>query len=186
MSERKGWQIGVAGNANVVSFDGSDIVGIARVSNKEHRRLIAAAPDLLEACELALYQVDDTETYVAIEAAIAKAEPRRMMRELQKQLFDQAKKCRTVNGASLLLSIKSCLDGGSTVFGGLSELHEAADLLAGPMWHDKPTGPGRWMWGDTGQSFEIGEPVDPDDYAEGRYFGPIPEDCPGESVRGKS
>ncbi len=36
-------------------------------------RLIAAAPDLLEACKAALYEVQDTEIHMLLDAAITKA-----------------------------------------------------------------------------------------------------------------
>ena len=43
------WQKGEAGGYNIVSFDGFDIIGIAKVPNPFNINLIVAAPDLLEA-----------------------------------------------------------------------------------------------------------------------------------------
>lgn len=52
------WQKGVAGNCNVVSFDGFDIVGVAQCY--EHNRdLISSAPDLYAACEAAYKKLTD-------------------------------------------------------------------------------------------------------------------------------
>ena len=49
------WQLGIAGNCNVVSFDGDDIVGVAVVPNERNAALIVAAhqavPELLDECE---------------------------------------------------------------------------------------------------------------------------------------
>ena len=45
------WQKGEAGWCNIVSFDGFDIIGIAKVPNPFNINLIAAAPDLLEVCK---------------------------------------------------------------------------------------------------------------------------------------
>ena len=45
------WQKGEAGWCNIVSFDGFDIIGIAKVPNPFNMNLIAAAPDLLEAAK---------------------------------------------------------------------------------------------------------------------------------------
>ena len=48
------WEIGTCGNCNVVHFDGDDIRGVAYATHKANARLIAAAPDLLAACEASL------------------------------------------------------------------------------------------------------------------------------------
>ena len=45
-----------------------------------------------------------------------------------------------------------------------------------PAWHDKPTGPGLWVFGETGRTIrfnacDIDQLLD----GQGRWYGPIPE-----------
>lgn len=61
----------------------AEILGDSRVQRAQRGRLIAAAPDMLEACKLALHRLNDllddgtgehSPAYNQIQAAIAKAE----------------------------------------------------------------------------------------------------------------
>ena len=49
-------------------------------------------------------------------------------RQIMRMLYKEACKCQTVRGASVLLSVKRWLDDGSTVYEGVDELWQVADL----------------------------------------------------------
>jgi len=67
-----------AGDTNIIS--GCGCCGSPTISSEADARLIAAAPDLLEACNLALNALKDNDwneadgVFIALRAAIAKAE----------------------------------------------------------------------------------------------------------------
>ena len=73
----------------------------------------------------------------------------------------------------------------------IEEVEETLITLAdaycdGPDWHDRPTGPGRWLLGDSnGGRFKIWDDYTQEDIDRGapfackRVFGPIPPDPKG-------
>ena len=70
MSHTSGeWQLGIAGNCNVVSFDGDDVVGVARC--EEHNaRLIAACPLMAEYVILKAKEGDENAKKIANTAGL--------------------------------------------------------------------------------------------------------------------
>lgn len=75
------WRMGQEGNLRVYGPDNTSSAGlIAETFNRENARLIAAAPELLEACKAALAEAEERDEdlgancWPELKAAIEKAE----------------------------------------------------------------------------------------------------------------
>ena len=63
-------------------------------------------------------------------------------KRIMRHLIEQAKKCQTVGGATLLLGIKRHIEGAPVqIFEGMTELWEVADHLAGENCLQNPANP---------------------------------------------